>query len=125
MGIVLHGSCNPLSHGHSHGPKGLPHHHNHTHSHSHNNHNHSHNNTNHSSSNNRNNNPSIYLQTDMNGRTYTSLNHNSSRNPSRHNSFTKIGIKSDDDHRNSVDLLRVRIDEPLVHRMSIDGGLTR
>lgn len=156
MGIVLHGSCSLLSHGHSHGLKTSGHNHSHNHSHNHAaninsntliNNNHSHNNNSISNSLNNNNNaaaqiflspPDIMNNGGGGGRnfnlnrhnSFSSLNHNSSRNHSRHNSFTKNNNKINDElhhgnHRASIDLLRTRMDEPLIHRMSIDGGLTR
>lgn len=120
MAIVLHGSCCSLPHGHSHGTKSCS-----TGNHSHNNgslsNGHSHN---HSNDNDHNHNGHI-----PNGHNPTLLSPDSnqyttSRTHSRHNSFSKLGNKNKDDHRNSVEILRTR-DDPLIHRMSIDGGLTR
>lgn len=116
MAFVLHGSCCSLPHGHSHGTKSCPSgNHSHSNGHTHNGHI-------------PNGHDSTLLSPEMNGRNSTSFyNHNSpSRTHSRHNSFTnKLGNKTQDDHRHSVDILRTRIDDPIVHRMSIDGGLTR
>lgn len=117
MAFVLHGSCCSLPHGHSHGSKSCSsanHNHSHNNGHTHNGHvpKDGHN----------------FLSPEMNGRNYTSLNNqNSSRAHSRHNSFTnKLGNpRSQDESRHSVDILRTRGDDPIIHRMSIDGGLTR
>lgn len=142
MGVVLHGSCFSLPHGHSHGG-GTTSHHNHSHSHI-NRQLHSHdgslnNNTQSHNGHTNSNGTTAYLSPELNGRSYNLNRNNSisnalnlsslntSRGQSRHNSFNKmLNNKNLEEHRASVDLLRTRIDEPpLIHRMSIDGGLTR
>lgn len=132
MGIILHGSCSLLPHGHSHNtPSTSRSSANYEHSHS-NNHCHSH--TNGSTTPTMN---SMYLTPDMvNGRNFnlnrnnsfnSTLNQNGSLTHSRHNSVSKTlnNKPTDDLHMNNIDLLRTRNDEPLIHRMSLDGSLTR
>lgn len=135
MGIVLHGSCSLLAHNHSHGTTSS----NSSHNHSHNktetigHHNHSHTKP-HSHSHLGVDTclPAIQNTAHLNGmeRRTSSFGSVNSFNHSRHNSFSKLINKNLDIEpslRNSSDGLnmRGRNDDPLVHRMSIDGGLTR
>lgn len=133
MGIVLHGSCSLLAHNHSHCSTSTNSSHNHSHkSETIGHHNHSHTKPHsHSHLGVEACLPAIQNTAHLNGmgRRTSSFGSVNSYNHSRHNSFSKLINKNLDIEpslRNSSDGLNMRgRDDPLVHRMSIDGGLTR